>query len=161
MAISSVVTRGYGPGASIALVVTRGYSQEGGEPAVIAAPGPLFLTTKAYKALQAKRRKAEDELEGVRQAEEKRRRDLREMIGRAVRGEAEPAAEARSGEDEPPAIRESRRAEIAGTAIPADPEADAKIADLARQIEVLKARISAHEDAEEEDDIETLMLLVA
>ncbi len=136
-------------------------TQTTGGGAAAPAPGPLFLSPKAYRELQKRRRKAEDEIEALRKAEQDRRSKLRAMIGRAVRGEAEPVAKISPEEPPAPTIRKSRK--VAPAVYVPDPEIAARMADLLEEARELKARIEAHEraEAEEEDDMEALLLFAA
>jgi hypothetical protein len=175
MSIASIVTRGYAFGA-IADIVTRGYAVGAAQPGDLAipAPGPLLLSPKAYRELIRRRRKAEAELERARRAEDDKRRARRDMVARAVRGEAEPAAEdsaqqdaqrapdARPTAERPATLRKFRKVAPPreARAAPAD-TVSPRIAALAEIVAGLQAAIAAHEAAQEDDDIEALLLLAA
>ena len=136
-------------------------TQTTGGGAAAPAPGPLFLSPKAYRDLQKRRRKAEDEIAALRKTQDERRSKLRAMIGRAVRGEAEPVVETAPEEPPAPTIRKFRKT-VPAVALP-DPQIAARMASLLEQAKELKARIEAHEraEAEEEDDMEALLLFAA
>jgi hypothetical protein len=174
MSIAAIVTRGFAFGA-IAAIVTRGYALGASAPVPVAipAPGPLLLSPKAYRDLVKRRRRAEAEIDKLRRADDARRAGLRAMVARAVRGEAEPAAEQSAQQDaqrapntrpteaRPPVIRKSRTTEIpAPQPEPAD-EVSPRIALLTARLAGLEAAIAAHRAAQEDDDIEALLLLAA
>jgi hypothetical protein len=167
MSVTSVVTRGFGPGASIALVVTRGYSI----PAEVARAGGAGAFTPgeiaAHKARQAKllaslpeAKLSPDEVTLLaRLMAEMRNLEALPPAAQEPEIEAELEAAVETTLAKPrPKPRKSRGGEAF---TPAPPPAASS---LGREIEALRATVErmvrARADAEE-DDIETLMLLAA
>ena len=167
MAISSVVTRGYGPGASIALVVTRGYSLP---PVVERRGGAGAFTPAEIAAHKARQRRFLASLSAAKLSPDEamllarliaEMRNLQSLPPREE--EPEIAAEVEEAVTETLAKPEVRKA-VASALVSFTPAPMPDENSLAGEIEALRATvarmIAAREDAEE-DDLEALLLLAA
>jgi hypothetical protein len=154
MAISPLVTGGFGSFGSIAEIITFGYGI-GEEVIVVSAQvgGASYLTQEEYEAALARFRK----LENARKDIKRRDRDKwARIMGRAQEPEASPEPHSA-----PVAAGKHKMLTIAP--IPSVAAPDPRLAAIAAELKAVKAKLEEHRaaEAQEEDDIEALLILAA
>lgn len=153
MAISPLVTGGFGAFGSIAEIITFGYGI-GEEIIVVSAQvgGASYLTQEEYEASLARYRKLENARKDI------KRRDRDKWARIMGRASEDPAPELQSA---PVAAGERKQLTIAP--IPQVAAPDPRLAAIVAELKSVKARLDAHRaaESEEDDDIETLLILAA
>jgi hypothetical protein len=154
MAISPLVTGGFGSFGSIGQIITFGYGLD--EDVIVVSAqvgGASYLTQEEYEAALARFRK----LENARKDIKRRDRDKwARIMGRAPEPGAAPephSAPAAAGKHNPLTI----------APIPAISAPDPRLAAIAAELKAVKAKLEEHRAAEEaeDDDIEALLILAA